>query len=322
MIYQSSKGAVEVSTMPLSYAKNALNKLRRTEPERTEEIDAIAAHVEALEAEATAKSLAGDGANPRAVVGGNNPPPDDPAPKLDGRAAVDAHVADLLAEARNWADGAAIENQDQADAVGRLHRMLQQAVGLVDGAATEEKRPHNKAIDEIATWQNGYTAKGLKKTPDGSLTKAVLATTNLSGAWLRKLDDERRERERVAAEAARAAARDAITIREEAKASTDLEAMDKAADALADARALLREAEGVAKEKVRVGGGDGFRAMSLRSVWSAEITDKRAALLYFLNTHRDRFDQLAQTLADEAARNEATRRPTPGVVFHEEKRAA
>lgn len=77
--YQSSKGTVEISTMPLSYAKNALGKLRRTEPERIAEIEALAAHVEKLEAEAIAENL-----NPRAVVGGNNPPPDDPEPATSG----------------------------------------------------------------------------------------------------------------------------------------------------------------------------------------------------------------------------------------------
>ena len=41
MQYQSSKGPVDIETMPLSYAKNALNKLRRGEPERTAEIEAL-----------------------------------------------------------------------------------------------------------------------------------------------------------------------------------------------------------------------------------------------------------------------------------------
>ena len=48
MQYQSSKGPVDIETMPLSYAKNALNKLRRGEPERTAEIEALDAHVTTL----------------------------------------------------------------------------------------------------------------------------------------------------------------------------------------------------------------------------------------------------------------------------------
>ena len=63
MQYQSSKGPVAIDTMPLSYAKNALNKLRRTEPDRTAEIDALDAHVTKLTDEATEAAL-----NPRAQI--------------------------------------------------------------------------------------------------------------------------------------------------------------------------------------------------------------------------------------------------------------
>lgn len=321
-MYKSSKGDVEISTMVLSHAKNALNKLRRTDPGRADEIEALAAHVEKLEAEAIAENL-----NPRAVVGGNNPPPDEPEPKLKGREAIDAHVADLLAEVQGCC--LVIENQEQADVVARLHRDLQRAVKLVDGAAADEKQPHNDAISEIAAWQNGYTAAKLKRTPDGSLTKALLATTNLSSAWLRKQDDDRRAREAAAAEAARIAAQEAIAAREEAKTSTDLDVIDHADDALAQAEALIREAKGVAKERVRSGGGDGFRAMSLRSVWHAEATGEEncwnMALKHYgaIPEFRDELQALIQKWADRDALNEAARaRGVPGFKFTEERKAA
>ena len=320
MLYKSSKGDREISTMPLPYAKNALNKLVRDDPTRTAEIDALRLHVDALAAEAEAE-------NPRAVIGGNNPPEEiTDIAKPDARAAVDTHVADLLTEAANWGDGVAIVDQGQADAVGRLHRLLQEAASLVDERAATEKRPHNEAIAEIATWQNGYTAKGLKKTPDGKLTKALTATGNLSGAWLKKLDDERREREAAAAEAAREAAQAAIALREEAKASTDIAVMDRAEDALSDARSLLREAEGVAKERVRIGGGEGVRAMSLRSVWSAHATGEPGCWGQAYAHYKARpefmaeFHDLIQRWADRDARIEASRLcGVPGFKFVEQK---
>lgn len=319
MLYQSSKGPVEISTMPLRYATNALAKLRRDEPTRSEEIDALADHVANLE-------LGEEPENPRAVIGGNNPPPDEPAPKVTGRKAIDAHVADMLSEAANWADGVALKDQGQADAVARLHRQLQQAATLVDENAAKEKKPHNDAINEIATWQNGYTAKGLKKTPDGSLTKAITATGNLSAGWLRKQDEERREREAKAATAAKEAAEAAVAARAEAKESTDLEVIDRADDALAMAETLLREAKGVAKEKVSVGGGDGLRAMSLRSQWRAEIKpEKDAWALAYGHFKQDpdfmtEFRALIQKWADRAVRVEATRvRGVPGFNFIEDK---
>lgn len=322
MLYQSSKGAVEIDKMPLTYAANALSKLKRTDPERTAEIDALKAHVDKLMDGA-------DDANPRIVIGGNNPPEelvDPPAPKLEGRKAIETHVADMLSEAKNWADGVEIINQGQADAVGRLHRQLQQAAGLVDEAATKEKKPHNDAITEIATWQNGFTAKGLKKTPDGSLTKAIGATGNLSAAWLRKMDDERREREKVTADAANKAAQEAIAARQEARTSTDLEVIDRADDALALAESLIREAKGVANERVMVGGGDGSRALSLRSVWRAEVSAKDggwgSAYGFFKQDAEfmAEFHALIQKWADRAVRTEATRlRGVPGFNFIEEK---
>ncbi|MDF2382445.1 hypothetical protein JMG10_13265 [Nostoc ellipsosporum NOK] len=320
MLYQSSKGAVEIDTMPLPYAANALAKLQRTEPTRTAEIDALQAHVDKLAAEAS-----NDDENPRAVIGGNNPPADEPAPQLTGRAAIEAHVGDLLSEAKNWADGEPISNHDQADAVGRLRGQLLQAVALVDDAAAKEKKPHNDAIGEIGVWQNGFTAKGLKKTPDGSLTKAVIAIGNLGAAWLRKLDEDKRAREKEAADKALAAAQEAAAAREEAKDTTDLAVIDAAEDKLAAAMDLIGAAKTVSKEKVQAG-GDGFRAMSLRTVHKATIEDAPDAWARAYGHFKQdpefmaEFKALIQRYADRACRNEATRvRGVPGFNFIAEK---
>ena len=50
-IYQSSKGEIEIATMPHRYASNALAKLIREEPERTDEIDALTTHIAKLDKE-------------------------------------------------------------------------------------------------------------------------------------------------------------------------------------------------------------------------------------------------------------------------------
>ena len=337
MLYKSSKGDREISEMPLPYAKNALGKLMREDPSRKAEIDALQDHVDKLTAEVEVTE-----ANPRAMIGGNMPP--EPITGFDkfearaaeiaattdgGRPAIDAHVDDLLTEAANWADGVAVADQAQADTVGRLHRMLQQAASLVDDAATKEKKPHNDALTEIGTWQNGYTAKGLKKTPDGKLTKAIGATGNLSSAWLRKLDTDRQSREKIAADLAHKAAQEAIALREEAKTTTDIAVMDRAEDALAEARSLIGLATSIGKDRVRVGGGDGFRAMTLRSTWTAHIDTKvggwGAAYAHY-KTDPDfmaEFHALIQRWADRDCRIEAARvRGIPGFNIVEEKVAA
>lgn len=331
MLYKSSKGDVEISTMPLSYALNAMRKLQRTEPERTAEIEALKAHTDKLAAEAEAAALnpeSRDASSDRMGIGGNNPPEaiEEPAKELNGRTAIDTHVADLLTEAGNWADGVAIESDGQAAAVGKLHRDLQTAAALVKDNATAEKKPHTEAVAEIQAWQNGYVASGLKGTPDGKLTKAIAATGRLSAAWLKKLDDERKAREKEAADAALAAAQEAIALRAEAKESSDLAVMDKAEDKLADAKALLKQAESVAKEKVRVDGGEGARALSLRTIYHARSTGEPGcwALAYgHYKTNPEfmaEFHALIQRWADRDARTEATRvRGIPGFRIDEEK---
>jgi len=319
-MYLSSKGPVAIATMPFPYAANALKKLNRESPERIEEIKALTEHIAKLEA-------AGDD-NSRAVIG-DNQPPEEMVVKVLGRKAIDAHVSDLLTEATNWADGVAVETAGQAAEVGKLHRSLQQAAELVKDNAATEKKPHNDAIAEIQAWNNRYVAKGLKGTPDGSLTKAIAATGRLSTAWLTKQEEERSAREKAAADAALAAAKEAVALREEAKETTDLAVMDRAEDALADAKALLREADGVAKEKVRVDAGQGVRAVGLRSVWHAELVEgpNSWALAYGHykqnSAFMDEFHALIQRWADRDARIEAHRLAgVPGFHFREEKVAA
>lgn len=319
MKYKSSKGEIEISTMVASYARNAMNKLIRDEPGRTTEIDALRQHVEALEA-------AEPTANPNTGIGGNNPPPEEEMPKIDGRSAIEAHIDGLLTEAVNWADGAAVENEGQASTVAKLHRSLQQAASLVDDNAANEKKPHNDAVNEIATWQNGFTAKGLKKTPDGKLSKAIAATGRLSAAWLTKLDEERRAREKEIAEEAFAAAKKAVDARAEAQETTDLAVMDRAEDAMAGAEALLREARSVANEKVRVDVDDGHRAVTLRSVWHADLIDAPDSWALAYGHYKQNpefmteFHALIRRWAERDVRVEATRvRGVPGFKFREER---
>lgn len=318
MIYKSSSGDKEIATMPLSYALNALRKLERTEPERVNEIAALKAHTDKLSAENTAKALNPEPREPS--IGDNGGPPIEDV-KPEGREAVEIHVDDLLTEATNWADGVALERQEQADAVGKLQRMLQEAAKMVDERAAVEKKPHQDAVTKIGDWQNGYTAKGLKKTPDGKLTKAILAVSNLTAGWLRKQEAERKAiADQLAMEAAKAA-QDAIAQRQEAKASTDIEVMDKAEDALAAAKALIAQADGVAKEKVKAVAGDGYRAITLRSIWDAEVTNYAQAYAHY-KTDPDfmaEFHALIRRWADRDAKHEATRRTIPGIIWHETK---
>src|SRR3546814_3922920 len=72
--------------------------------------------------------------------------------------AIQAHMDDLLTEARNWADGEAIDNQAKADEIGKLRQQLQDAAKLADDARVEEKRPLDEQIAAIQARYNVYIA--------------------------------------------------------------------------------------------------------------------------------------------------------------------
>ena len=63
-------------------------------------------------------------------------------------------------------------------------------------------------------------------------------------------------------------------------------------------------------------------ATGLRTSWVAQITDRRAALNHYLREQPEMFERLIQDLADKDARNEATRRDIPGILFEQKKEAA
>jgi len=317
-IYQSSRGPTEIAKMNGKHAATAAAKLRREAPERVAEIEALEAHATRMAAE-----------HAPAAIGDNGGPPLEEPAKLSGREAVEIHVGDLLTEASNWADGVPLESQEQADQVAKLVRMLEQAGKQVDATADEEKRPLNEALTEIGNWRNGWLAKGLKRTPDGKITTALAALGRLSTGWLVKLDNERKAREAEAAKEAAAAAAAALAARQEAETTTDLAVVEDAQDKMTEAMALIKQAQSIGKAKVRTGGGDGFRAQTLRSTWSAVPTGEdgawTAALKALLPDEAFAADlrDLIQRHANRLAQTEAGRgRGLPGFTFHEERKAA
>lgn len=310
MLYQSSKGAVEIDTMPLSYAKNALNKLRRTEPERIAEIDALDAHVTKVAEAATEESL-----NPRAQMGGNAPPPEaEIKPEWE---AVKVHMDDLLTEASNWADGTKVETQEQADAISRLRQLLQDSANLADKSRVAEKKPFDDKIAEIQDRYNAYIAP-LKNKKPGSVSKAISALGNLLTPWLNKLEDEKREREnkaRLEFEEKQAAA---LAARQEAKKADDLSNMDKADELLAEAENAAAALKSVEREKVQAKGE--FRAVGLRSNWVATLNEGEGgkALVHYAKAQPDRVKAFLQTLADEDVRRGV--REIPGFTIKNDRK--
>lgn len=316
--YMGSKGAMEIAAMPRSYAANALAKLEREAPERRGEIAALRAHVAALD-EAHAQSLATGGADEGPAPAGHNmPPPDDEPAAVDAASfdALKAHADDLLTEARNWADGAAIETDAQASEVARLIRALQKAGGLLDDARVAEKKPLDDQIAEIQDRYNALIA-GLKSknAKPGSITRAITALDAAAKRWLLAKEAEKRDREEAARKEAERLAEEARAAQQAADAS-DLVAMEAAVDALDAAMEAKREADRIAKESVTVKGADGSRAIGLRKTYRPVLTDQKAAILYYMKERPEQFLNLVNRLAETDVRD--GKRAIPGFDVIEE----
>jgi hypothetical protein len=120
-----------------------------------------------------------DGANPRAVIGANKPP-------LTPYEACKLHIEDLMIEARNWCDGAKVENQDQADVVSRLIEDFRLAHQAADDARKVENEPFDAGKAEVQARYAPLIAD--TKTVKG---KTVLADAALKAALKPFLDAER-----------------------------------------------------------------------------------------------------------------------------------
>jgi len=248
-----------------------------------------------------------DDANPRAIIGANNPP--------DPFAAIKAHVDDLMVEARNWADGAAIESQDQADTVARLIDDFRGAQKAADDARKEEAKPFDDGKAAVQTKYAELLAE--TKTQTGAIPRALAALKATLTPWLQMQEAARQEAARIAREEADRKAREAA---EALRASdvTNLAEREAAEDLVAAAEAASREAAAIATDKAQAR-GDG-RAIGLRRSYRAVMTNRREALLHYAQARPDDIGALLKRLADIDVRE--GKRAIPGFDVIEEARVA
>ena len=221
---------------------------------------------------------------------------------------------DLIAEARNYADGAAVETQGQADDVSRIIEGLNLNAKALDAERVVEKAPLDKQIADIQDRYNVWIADRKNKAP-GKVFKAIDALKATLQPFLAKLDAEKREAERVAREAADKAARDAAEAMR-AAAANDLAAREQAEAMVTEAEAAAKVAKAATGDKAHATGGS--RAMGLRSVWKAAVIDPRAAAAHYWTTNPEAFAGLLQKLADDDVRS-GKRSGIPGVTITEER---
>jgi len=240
-----------------------------------------------------------DDANPRAAIGNNNPPADDPF------VAFHTHIGDLFDEAKHFLDGEGIKSDGEAEAVSKLLDMIRKAGKDADEARKAEKRPHDEA------------AKAVQAKWNPLLDRALLAVDTCKRVlepWLRQKEEAQRaaaEAARVRAEEAAAAAQAAIRSASE----TDLGAREQAEALVKDARAA--EADASRAEKARPQAGGGARATTLRTTFRPELMSPRAALQHYATTNPAAIKACLQVLAETDVRE--GKRSIPGFVIHEEK---
>lgn len=243
-----------------------------------------------------------------APVGHNNPPAASPYE------AIRIHIEDLWTEACNWADGAKIENQDQADAVAKLIDDFRAAHTAADDARKAENKPFDDGKAEVQERYAPLIAD--TKAMTGKTVKALAALKAVLTPWLLKLDAEKREQERLAREAAdRAAAEAAAAVR--AANPDNLAELDAAEIKVAEANIAQSEAKAAANDRAHAR-GDG-RAIGLRTSYRPVMTDRREALKHYLATQPDAIVAFVQQLAEADVRRAI--RTIPGFMI-EEVRAA
>ena len=217
--------------------------------------------------------------------------------------AITLEIEDLYLEAGQWADGSAIENQAQCDALDELDKALLDAGKRLDVVRVGEKKPLDDLIDAIQTRFNPFI-----QPKKGKVDIARAALNPLRAAF------KERERQRLSAIAAQAAAEAAEVQRKAQEAmqasSGNLAAREEAERILNDAKIAQSDAKRTAKAAT-VG-------LGLRTYYRAELTDLNAAIRHYWPTHKAEFEQLVCDLASRQAGAGVT---IPGFVIREERKA-
>lgn len=224
----------------------------------------------------------------RTDIGGNCPPPE---------AAFGLHIDELFSLLSDTLAGGEVDSDDKEAAIDGLMDDFRKAAKDADKARADEKKPileAGKAVD--AKW------RPITEKADRGVSACKEALTPYRVAKQRAKDEAaRKAREEAAAK--EMAAQEAL------RQSDDLEARFQAEKELEQAQKLAAVANKIDRS-----------ATGLRTTWEAEIADKKAALLFYLNKFPDEFLNLIQTFADRDARG--ARPAVPGVIYHERKKAA
>ena len=224
--------------------------------------------------------------------------------------AIDAFSMELdnvYTEAKNWLDGAAIENQAQADAVGVIMSTARKIKKDADAARAEEKRPHDEAGKAVqAKW------KPLLDRADAILSAAQKPLATFLQA---EQDRQRAEAERARLEAHRLQQE---AIAKQRESAGNLEATEEAAELQKQADKAVKIAAKAEKARPNVAGAD--RAIGLRTAWVGVVTDRRELLAHVMRHDPEALTAFLSEYARKAVAGGT--RSLPGVDITPERKAA
>lgn len=177
--------------------------------------------------------------NPRAVMGGNQPPAEaELSPwEVEAMAAIDEAMAphgDTFEEIANWLDGQPIQNADQMKAVDKLSKSLREARKELAELRSEKVTPLHDA------WKLGVATFARVEADQDRMQKGLAAI----GDKFKKEEKAKRDAEAAAAkaEAERKAQEAADAQRKAAENEGDLEAQREAAALQEQAKAASKQA--------------------------------------------------------------------------------
>jgi len=311
---------MEIAKMPFPYMINARDKLLREQPHRTAEIEAMTARIEAETVEGIERepegvaAVAAPALPPTHQIGANNPPSDDPYETHR------IHFDDLYTEAKNWCDGADIENAEQAAMVDRLIDDFKAAIAAAEASRDEAKKPYQDKVTEIQERYYPLLFDGKTRTK-GVAIRAKAALLAVKTKWQNAVDVERAKEAQRLRDEATEKAREAATIAREAVGN--IEAQEKAEDIIKAAQDALRTAQQASKPVVGTGMRDNWVIAGFENVAdpvTGEVTDGRILLFrHFWKTDKDALISFCLDLARTEIR--MGKRTIPGLVIENQRRA-
>lgn len=245
-----------------------------------------------------------------AEIGHNAPP--EPTPFE----AIQTEILDLYEEARLWLDGEKVTTQGQADKLNLLIDSIRKAEKKADELRKDEAKVYDDAKAEIQARYNVLI--GNTKSVKGKTVLALEAAKSALTPFLEEQDRIKREAERKAREVADEAerkAREAFA----AQKNDDLAWREDAEALAAEAKQAEIAARVAAKDTAKAKGGTG-RATSLRSFYTAEVTDATVFARHLWTYYRSEMDEFLATMAKRLVDMNHDR-VIPGVTIHEERRA-